>query len=1040
MKSFIRFFATNHLLANLITVIIILLGINSVLTIKRDMFPSVDLDMMAITTRYPGASPEDVELNVTNKLEDELKSVDGIDQLTSYSLENISVIDITIETDARDKEKVKRDIRDAVGRVSDFPVEVTDSPFIFEIKSENFEIIYLGIGGDLPYAELREHARRFEKKLKRIDGISKVETIGYFDREIIVEVSQDKIENYQMPMREIVSSIQMRNIRATGGSFESYTSDKNIVALAQFKDPGEVGDVIIRSTFDGPQVKVKDVAEIIDGFEPQKLRFHMNGKEVIGYKVFKNESADIIRVVDRIKAFVKEEQKLLPSGVEVIYSSDISRWVQTRLNVLSVNGIIGLILVLIVLFIFLDFRTAFWVAMGIPLTGMAVIFMAPYFNVYLDLITMMGMIIVIGLIVDDAIVVAENISYYRDVVGMPKDEAAITGIMRVLRPVFATILTTIIAFSPFFFMEGMLGKFIFSIPLVIVLALVISFLEVVLILPAHITSGKDRKKLKKVNHGTWFDSIRVKFQRMIFIVLKLRYVITGVFVILLIGTFWYAGNYMQFILFPGETAEQFYVSIELPNGSSLDATEDKIIEIENLLDTLPDDELESYWINIGNLGGGGFMAPGESENWAFIYASLTPFSERDRTASEIVDYLKREADLIGGFEKINFEVDSGGPPIGRPITLRIIGSENQLRTAMADSVMSVLSSIEGVKDLDRDDKLGKEQVEINIDYSQLSKLGLTVADVAENVRLAYDGMIVTSVRYGDEDVEFRVMLEEKSRKKPNFLGELVIPNNQGRLIRLKEVATFETGPGPSSFFHFDAERSVTITGDMEAQSAMTPLQVTELVVDQFSSGRDWPGMQIIVGGEAEETQKSMVSLAIAMLMAGIGIYIVLILLFSSVTQPMLVMLAIPFGLVGVVGAFALHDEPLGFLAIMGVIGMMGVVVNDSLILVNFINVHRKEFPDKKFIRIVAEGTAGRLRPILLTSITTVAGLLPTAYGIGGNDPFIAPMALALGYGILFATPLTLILLPCMYAIQHDLGNLIRKIPRLAHFRFIHHKI
>jgi multidrug efflux pump subunit AcrB len=259
---------------------------------------------------------------------------------------------------------------------------------------------------------------------------------------------------------------------------------------------------------------------------------------------------------------------------------------------------------------------------------------------------------------------------------------------------------------------------------------------------------------------------------------------------------------------------------------------------------------------------------------------------------------------------------------------------------------------------------------------------------------------------------------------------------QGRLIPLKEVAEFVTGPGPSSFFHYDAERTVTVSASLAEGSSLTPLEATNTVINNFDLSRDWPGMRFVMGGEAEETQKSMVSLAIAFGLAGIGIYIVLIMLFNSVTQPILVMFAIPFGLVGVVGAFALHGEPLGFMAMMGVIGMMGVVVNDSLILVNFINVHRKEEPEKKFLRIVAEGTSSRLRPILLTSLTTIAGLMPTAYGFGGDDPFVAVMALALGYGILFATPLTLLLLPCLYMIQHDVGKLVRRIPGLKHFYFI----
>ncbi|MEE8335868.1 MAG: efflux RND transporter permease subunit, partial [Candidatus Neomarinimicrobiota bacterium] len=296
--------------------------------------------------------------------------------------------------------------------------------------------------------------------------------------------------------------------------------------------------------------------------------------------------------------------------------------------------------------------------------------------------------------------------------------------------------------------------------------------------------------------------------------------------------------------------------------------------------------------------------------------------------------------------------------------------------------------------------------------------------------------VVTRVRYGEEDVGFRVILEEEIRKKPGYLGELKIPNRQGRLIPLKEVSDFKISPAQSSFFHFEGERAVTISADLVQGGTLTPLEATNAVMDHFNLSQDWPGLQFVMGGEAEEQADSMKSLLTAMAMAGAGIYFVLVLLFNSLTQPILVMFSIPFGLIGIIGAFALHGQPLGFLATMGIIGMMGVVVNDSLILVNFINVRRQEAPESKFLRIVAEGTAGRLRPIILTSITTVAGLLPTAYGLGGDDPFIAVMALALGYGILFATPLTLLLLPCLYMIQHDFGNLLRLIPKFAHFRFI----
>ena len=1039
MKAFLRFFASRHLLANIITFSIVVLGLNSLFNMKRDMFPSVDLNELVVTTRYPGAAPEDVELNVTNKLESELQSVAGIDVMTSYSLENISVINITLDSDTKNPEKIKRDIRDAVGRVTALPPEVLDAPYIFEIKTENLEIIRVGMSGDVPYGDLAEQARHFEKKLKAIKGVSGVFKTGYLAREIKIEVSQEAMEQYQIPIREIMGAIQQRNIRATGGSFESYTSDKNIVTLAQFDEPLEVGDVIVRSTFDGPRVLIKDLAIIRDGFEPEKTRFRMNGKAVIGFTITKQGSADVIRVVEAIKELVESERKTLPEGIGLMYSSDESRFVRSLLNIMATNGLIGLVLVIIVLFVFLDFRTAFWVAMGIPLTLLGVFFLSPMFGAYIDMLTLLGMIIVIGLIVDDAIVIAENISSRRELGDSPL-EAAVNGTHGVLRPVFATIVTTTLAFSPFFFMSGLMGKFMWAFPLIIILALTVSFAEALLILPAHITAGRQRRPKEQQSRPTraWFQPVRESFRRSLVRMLRYRYVVIALFVLMLGGALTYAARQMEFVLFPGDIADQFYIIVELENGTSLRATSDQVTRIENLLDDLADHELDSYWTVVGSQTGGGGppFSPGESENWALLAVTLTPYNDRERSAEEIASDLRERTDTMFGPQMVRYFIDSGGPPVGSPITLRVVGSNNNLRLALADSVVAFLSRLEGVEDINRDDKLGKQQISIKADYVRLSQLGLTVADIAQNVRLAYDGEVITKVRYGDEDVGFRVLMEQSAREQPDYLGKLLIPNRQGRLIPLSEVASFEAGPGPSSFYHYEGDRAVRITADLAKDSPMTSLTATQAVLDHFDLPSDWPGMRFVVGGEAQETQESMVSLGIAMLMAGVGIYLVLVLLFNSMFQPVLVIFAIPFGLIGVISAFALHGEPLGFIAMMGVIGMMGVVVNDSLILVNHINSHRSEAGERDFLEIVADGTTARLRPILLTSITTVAGLLPTAYGLGGYNAFIAPMALALGYGILFATPLTLLLLPSLYMAQHDIGQLIRRIPGLQNFYFI----
>ncbi len=1015
MKSFFRFFAERHILATLITLMTIMLGVSTLLDIKRDIYPKVDFGMMVITTRYPGASPEDVELNVTNKIEEELKGISGIEHTTSISMENVSLINVLIEIDAPDHDKIKTEIREAVGRVTDFPAEVTDSPLIVEPSSTDQAVIEVGISGELPYKKLREQARIFERKLKNVSGVSRLEKWGYRAREIRVEVSPEAVDKFQIPMREVITAIQSRNIRGTTGAFESYTSEKDLVTLAQFRDPKEVGDVIVRSSFDGPLVKVKDVATINDDFEDERLLSRINGKAAISFLVFISESADVIRTTDAVKELIIKTNEHLPKDVTVVYSSDNSRIVRNSFEVVLNNGWIGLAFLLIILPVFLNFRTAIWVAMGIPVAMLGTIFLLPLFGMYLDTITLAGMILVIGIIVDDAIIIAENISRRRELGDSPL-EAATEGMREVFLPVLTTILTTFLVFAPMFFMPGVFGKYVVPIPLAITIALFISLVEAMVALPAHLIPG-----LRKGSSGAgrqWFNHLRSAYHRLLSHLLKLRYVFVLIFAGLLVTSIWYAGNYMKFILFPSDQADQFYIGTELSIGTPLQTTSDKIKTIEAMVAELPEDELASYTTRIGRNP----FIDAESENYAFLAVNLTPYNERSRSAEEVVEALRQKSDELQGHGKIVYMISSGGPPVGKPISLQIIGSADALRAQLADSVEAFLGGIAGVKDITRDDKAGKGQVEIKINYDKLARLGLTVADVAQNVRVAYDGEIITSVRYGDEDVDFRVMIQEKARKRLSYLNKLLIPNNRGRLIPLKQVATLQAGPGQSDFRHLDGERTITIEADIE-QDTTTPLEVTEAVQSHFNLDRDWPGTQLGLGGEIFETEQSVSGLFRTMIIAVIGIYFLLALLFNSLTQPFLVMIAIPFGITGVITAFAFHGEPFSFMAIMGVIGLSGVVVNDSLVLVSHINELRRQQPDKSIRDIVAKGTADRLRAIIMTTLTTVVALLPLAYGLGGTALFMAPMALALGWGLLFATPLTLILVPSLCMIQSDIETI-----------------
>ena len=1034
MKAFFKFFAERHLLANVLTIMVVLLGLASAMRINRSIWPNVKFGVMWITTRYPGASPEDVELNVTNKLENELKSVVGVKRMTSVSMENLSRITVIIDENVPDQEKVKTKIREAVARVTDLPSEITSTPHISEDDSSMESMLEIGISGDMPYPELREYARIFEKKLKNVPGVIMKYRLGYRAREIKVEVSPDKMMKYQIPMHEIVTAIRARNIRASGGSLESYTSEKNVVTLAQFRDPQEVGDVIIRSTLQGAMVRVKDLALIHDDFQEERSIPRINGKTTISFMMTKNEQADVIETVDAIRALVEKEKRLLAadSKIKFVFSLDFSKFVRNKFQIVRANGIIGLILVLVVLSLFLNVRSSFWVAMGIPFTLLGVLFLLPLFDVDLDSITLTSMVLVLGIIVDDAIVISENIFQRREKGEAPL-LAAVNGVHDVFLPVLTTITTTFLAFFPMFFMKGKIGQVIYVVPLTITLALGMSLFESFFILPAHLIPGlQSKKKGKSQSFGrAWFIPLRSLFEKFTQTALRLRYLWVVMAIVFLAGSLFYAATSMDFVLFSNKGVDAFSAQVELPIGTSLQATSDKIKEIEAILEGLPKTEVESYSFFIG----------GQTEHRASFTVYLTPYSARERTASEIVEDVRHKTDALEGFKQITFGLFDVNPSTGKPVEIRIVGSDDVVRKRLARDIVAFLNTIGGVKDVDRNDKPGKEEVAIQINYERLARYGLTVADISQNVRIAYDGEIVTSTRYGEEDVEFRVMIQKEYRQQLSYLRQLRIPNRQGELIALDEVAKLDIGPGSSVFFHYDGERTVTVSGDV-FQEKITPLEATSAVLQHFNAeklSQEYPGVRIDFGGEAEESRKAMIDLFITFGLAALGIYFLLMLLFNSVTQPFMVILSIPFGICGVIIAFALHGEPLSFLGMLGVVGMAGVVVNDSLVMVDHLNGLKRTANNsvlsgaegafantKEMIQLIASGTANRLRPVILTTVTTVAGLLPLAYGLGGEDIMMGPMALALGYGLLFATPITLVLVPSLYMIGYDIRKLLRR--------------
>jgi len=1016
-------FSRRHLAANLFTLMVLVLGVVQGMRIQRDVFPEVNLGEMIITTRYPGASPRDVELNVTDEIEDEIEGVAGIEEISSYSMENLSVITVTIDIDADDEQQIEDEVRRAVDRVVDLPPEVDEEPRVETIESQDLPILEVGVAGDLPYETLRTHAARFERALEDLPGVAELDEIWYLDREVRIEVSPARMDSLQVALDEVVRAVAGRNVRSTGGELQTGDREESVVTQARFESPEEIARVPVRAVFSGPVVRVGDVAEIVDGYEEARTMSRIDGLPAVTFAVVKDDDADVIRVADRIRDLAERfELEELPDGARILFSNDQSTYVRNRFAVVIANGLIGLALVLVVLTVFLNMRTAFWVAIGIPVVLLGVVFLLPAFGRYLDIITLAAMLLVIGLIVDDAIIVSEN-TVRRHALGVGSGpEAAAEGIAEVFRPVLTTLLTTFLAFAPIFFMPGVTGQFITVIPLVVSLALALSLAEIVFALPAHLAGGLDRLDEKKRSTRPWFDPIRGLFVRFMRGVLWGRYVFVVLSAALLAIALWYATTHMRFILFPATSADSFVVYVDTPVGSSLEHTSEKVTEIESLVAGLSDGELESFASRIGSHGR---FEPGENEHWAFVRVNLTPYPQRERTAAEIVSALRDDTDELEGFADIFYKVVKGGPPVGRPVTLRVIGHDPERRRALSDSVVAFLESIEGVRDIDRNDRRGPAQIRVDLDQNRLARRGLTVAQVAGTLRLAYEGRDVANVRWGREDVDLHVQLTEEARSDSTQLASLRIPNVEGRLIRLDDVADFERTGGPSRIHHFDTDRATRITGDVD-QDLITPLQAIDRIRGHFDLAADWPDMEFVFGGEGEETQESFRSLFIAFGVAVIAIYFLLMLLFESVTQPLTIMVAIPFGVLAVIFTFAVHGLPLGFLAMLGLVGLTGVVVNDSLVLVSHVeDLHRSD-AEATWKDVVSEGAANRLRPVTMTTLTTSCGLLPLAYGLGGSDPFLAPMALSLGMGLLLATPLSLLLVPCLLMVRQDVHRLFRR--------------
>jgi len=1037
LTKLIKYLIQRPLLVNLLLIFILVLAAVSAMNMQKLGLPRVDMYQTHIRTLYPGASPEDVELNITRKIEEALQKVSDIKNYSSESMENLSSVKVSIDEGTEDIKKVRDDIRQAVNEISDFPPEVTKRPRFEHIKIDDMPIFEVGVVFEGDDRLLQEITKDLADELLQLSHVSRIDEYGVPEKEIRILLNKKQMKENHISFEEVIRAVKSNKIRLSAGSLESYTSEMGIVTFSDFESPYEIGNIILRSNEEGQHIKLKDVATIKPTFEKQNVTARVNGKQGMLLQIAKKGKADIVVAVKQIRSHLEKYKKTrsIPPGMDILVLHDESIETKIRMNLLYSNALAGLVLVLVVLFLFLNTRIAFWTAMSIPIAmGLAFIGLAAM-GITINRISILGLVVVLGMLVDDSIIVAESIFRHRTK-GEKPEQAAISGVSTVVKPVFATIVTTIIVFVPMYFIPGVAMDFSREIPTFVIAMLIGSLIESLVILPAHLGHVKKGKtiKIKEPLASKLFARLEKWYREILVKAIAHKYLS----LLILLGFLAVGGAISsvitKFNMFPVDQSYRMYIIAETDQASSLAFTTGVATKLESIIDELPEGVVRSHRSAIGQNLQTGQVLP--STFTTFI--TLTSATERTMKAMDVKNFIIKsiEEKNINEIRKVDYMIDGGGPPMGKPIEVEVVGNDNRKRIELLDSVMKKMEAL-GITEVDSNYRDGKQEIRLKPNYEKIASAQLDVVSIASVIRTAFDGTNAAYMDTADEQIPFRIMLDKDDVQFNHPLKGLYVRNRRDSLVPVKNLVTIQKTKSPQTIFRYNGTRTNMITGNIDLTQT-TPTEINEKMKKAYNNfSKNNPGFKIVLKGEAQESSDLLSKLIGTLVVAALAIYFVLIIQFGSFVQPAMVLLAIPFGLVGILLAFGMQGMDLSMLAMIGILGYSGVIVNDSLILVDVIN--RKKMTDKQDnIKVdIVESAITRLRPILLTTLTTVAGLFPTAYGLfGGFDSFISPMVMVLVWGLAIGTPSVLFVIPVMYVINEDI--LVLKDKAMAALRKLFH--
>lgn len=1019
----VTFAVNNRLFVNLLGVFVVVAGLISLMTMNREVFPNVSLDIVRIDTQYPG-NPNEIERLITNPIEEQLKSVADLKRVESISGEGFSNIYITIEDSAADKEKVISDISQALGQVKDLPSDLQDPPVATEIKTQDTPVIEIVISGNQSRDLIQGWIETIKSQVEEISSVSRLVKKGWRDPEVWVEIDGTALAKRQLSLIEVNDALRRSLIKTPLGSFNREGQESLVRLSRDTEDPKAMANWPIRGNFSGSDVPLSSVASVRMAYEDNKQIFRLNGMPAVGLVVLKKESGDTITLVEQIQQIVDDARpKIEQAGLQVSLVNDLSFYVKRRLDILMNNSWIGLVLVVLSLFFFLSRTIAIWTAVGLPVAICFALWLMGIFGITINLISMFGLIIILGMLVDDSIVVAESI--YRNMEeGFSAREAAIKGTYQVFKPVLMTILTTIVFFLPLIFMSGIFGKFVRQIPIIVIITLIASLLECFFILPSHLADfGKLNQTQKNREGGAYFKLLN-GYERFLRWALSHAKKLTVLSLVMLISGIWIGFQYIPINLFPSKDIEIFFVRFEAASGSRETETLALIEPFEKMVAEIPATDLKDFVTNVGVIQ----QDPNDpatllGSQYAQIAIFLHPRRERQYSTPQLIANVRAKIDQMKA-PKLKIWIDqvNPGPPQGKPVDIKVSGPRFEPAKKIVAEIREFLSDTPGVRDIRDDFDSGKSEFVLRPNMEAFTRTQTSQLAFGQVMRTAFFGEKVGTLLIDEEERDVMVKMAPSAQSFEKTFAQLWIPNNQLRYIpakRLSEVSFQET---TSYVRHKNFKRVVNLSANID-EAKTSSWEVNAKLKTAFGNvAQAYPGFGIEYGGQEKDTEESLDSLLRASVMALLMAFLILATTFNSLTQPLLILLAVPYGVCAALAALWLHGEPLSFLALLGLVGLSGVTVNDSVIMIDRINSAIRESKIKNVREAIVKASRERLRPVILTSITTIMGLGPIAYGIGGSDPFLEPMAITIAWGLAFATILTLFLIPCAYLTMHALLN------------------